>query len=48
VNLKITQPFAKHYEVYAQVRNLIDKDYETDYGYPGLGRSFWAGLAVKF
>ncbi len=47
-DFKITQPFAKHYEVYVQAKNLFDKNYESEYGYPAPGRSFWTGVSVKF
>ena len=47
-DLKLTQPFAKHYEVYVAARNLFDKNYESEYGYPAPGRSLWTGISVKF
>lgn len=48
MNGKITQPFLKYFEVYVAVKNILDYNYEPEYGYPGSGRSFWAGLSVKY
>jgi iron complex outermembrane receptor protein len=48
MNGKITQPFLKHFEAYVAVRNILDCNYEPEYGYPGAGRSFWGGLSVKY
>jgi outer membrane receptor protein involved in Fe transport len=45
---KITQPFLKYFEAYMAVRNIFDKNYEPEVGYPAPGRSYWAGLSVKF
>ena len=45
---KITQPVWNYFEVYVACRNIFDKDYEPEVGYPAPGRSFWAGIAAKF
>lgn len=45
---KISQPFLKHFEVYAAAKNLTDKNYEPEVGYPAPGRSYWVGLSAKF
>ena len=47
-DFKITQPFAKYYEIYAAAKNLLDENYESEYGYPAPGRSFWVGVSAKF
>lgn len=47
-NLKVTQPIGKHVEAFAFVGNLFDKDYESESGYPGEGRSFWLGIKTMF
>lgn len=45
---KITQPIWKYFEAYAAVKNIFDKDYAPEFGYPNPGRSFWVGLSAKF
>jgi outer membrane cobalamin receptor len=45
---KITQPFLKYFEIYGAVKNIFDKNYEPEVGYPAPGRSFWVGLSAKF
>jgi outer membrane cobalamin receptor len=45
---KITQPIWKYFEVYVACKNIFDKDYAPEFGYPAPGRSYWAGLSAKF
>jgi iron complex outermembrane receptor protein len=47
VNARISKSFLKRFEAYIAVNNIFDSDYESEYGYPGLGRNFYAGLSVK-
>ncbi len=47
-NLKINQKFLEDYEVYAMANNIFDEDYDWSSGYPGQGRSFWAGVSMRF
>jgi iron complex outermembrane receptor protein len=47
VNAKISKSFLKRYEAYLAVNNIFDSDYESEDGYPGLGRNFYIGLSVK-
>jgi len=47
-NIKVTQPVWKYFEVYVAVKNIFDKDYETQYSYPEPGRSFWGGISATF
>ena len=47
-NGKISQTFLKHFEAYLTVKNIFDKNYEPETGYPAPGRSFWLGLSVKY
>ena len=47
-NFKVTQPIWEHFEVFGYVSNIFDRDYETEAGFPGQGRAFWAGLRAKF
>lgn len=45
---KITQPIWKYFEGYVAVKNIFDKDYAPEYGFPAPGRSFWFGFSAKF
>lgn len=45
---KITQPIWKYFEAYVACKNIFDKDYEPEVGYPNPGRTVWAGLSAKF
>ena len=47
-NFKVTQPILKWFEVYVAVNNIFDINYEPEYGFPGPGRVFWAGVTGKF
>jgi len=47
-NFKVTQPIWKHFEVFGYASNIFDRDYESESGYPGQGRAFWAGISAKF
>jgi outer membrane receptor protein involved in Fe transport len=47
VNARISKSFLKRFEAYLAVNNIFDSDYESEYGYSGLGRNFYAGLSVK-
>ena len=47
-NLKVTVPFAAHYEAYLAVSNLFDADYVQRFGYARKGRAFRLGLALAF
>ncbi|MEN6622246.1 MAG: TonB-dependent receptor [Smithella sp.] len=45
---KITQPVWKYFEAYVACKNIFDKNYEPELGYPAPGRSYWVGLLAKF
>jgi outer membrane receptor protein involved in Fe transport len=47
MNARIAKSFLKRYEAYLAVNNIFDSDYESEYGYPGWGRNFYFGVAVK-
>jgi len=48
-NLKVSQPlWDDKLEVFGFVNNLTDRDYQSEYGYPGQGRSFWLGIKTRF
>jgi outer membrane receptor protein involved in Fe transport len=45
---KISQPFLEHFEAFVAAKNIFDKNYEPEVGYPAPGRSFWVGLSATF
>jgi outer membrane cobalamin receptor len=45
---KITQPFLDICEVYVSASNLFDNDYQSEYGFPGPGRTVWLGFKVSY
>ena len=47
MNARISKSFLKRYEAYIAINNILDSDYESEWGYPGLGRNFYVGLSVK-
>ncbi len=47
-NTRITQPFLKHYEAYLHVNNILDKYYESEYGFPAPGRNIFGGVTARF
>jgi len=44
----VSQPLGDHLEAFVFVNNILDRDYESEYGFPGMGRNFWAGVSTKF
>jgi iron complex outermembrane recepter protein len=47
MNARIAKTFLKRFEAYLAVNNIFDSDYESESGFPGPGRNFYAGLSVK-
>ena len=47
-NARISQNFLKYFEAHLALNNIFDKDYESEYGFPGPGRNFYAGISVKY
>jgi iron complex outermembrane recepter protein len=47
-NFRVAQPIGKNFEAFAFVSNIADVDYESQTGFPGPGRNFWAGIKTKF
>jgi iron complex outermembrane receptor protein len=48
VNARITQPFMEHFEAYVAINNLLDQDYQPEYGFPAAGLNWWVGLTARF
>lgn len=38
----------KHLELRLKLENILDEDYQREYGYPAAGRDFTLGLGVRF
>ena len=47
MNARIAKSFLKRFEAYLAVNNIFDSDYESESGFPGLGRNFYVGLSAK-
>jgi iron complex outermembrane receptor protein len=47
-NFKVSQPIGDHLEAFAYVSNILDRDYESESGFPGPGRNFWVGMKTVF
>ncbi len=48
VNARISKSFLKNHEAYVAINNIFDSDYESETGFPGPGRNFYVGLAVRY
>ncbi len=48
VNSRIAQPIGDHLEAFASVSNIFDKNYESQSGFPGPGRTFYLGINTAF
>jgi vitamin B12 transporter len=48
LDLGLSCDVCKHFTIFGRVENLLDERYEEIYGYPALGRTFWAGGTAKF
>ena len=47
-NARISKSFLKYFEAYLAVNNIFDKNYESEYGFPGPGRNFYLGISAKY
>jgi len=47
-NFRVAQPIGDHVEAFAFVSNILDRDYESEYGFPGQGRNFWVGIKTTW
>lgn len=45
---KVTQEIVKGVRLYVSGRNLLDEDYESEAGFPGVGRTFSFGASATF
>ncbi|HEX9912087.1 MAG TPA: TonB-dependent receptor [candidate division Zixibacteria bacterium] len=45
---KINQSFWKNFVLTFEVKNITDKNYQTEYGLPMPGRTFYGGMEVEF
>ena len=47
-NVRISTSFLKYFEAYLAVNNILDKNYQSEYGMPGPGRNFYGGVSAKY
>ncbi len=47
-NARLSQKFLKNYEAYIAINNIFDRNYEEQYGFPGMGRNIFGGITAKF
>ena len=47
-NARLSTTFLKHFEAYIAVNNLFDKNYQSEYGFPGQGRFVYGGISAKY
>jgi outer membrane receptor protein involved in Fe transport len=47
-NVRISQGFMNYFEAYLALNNIFDKNYESSYGFPGPGRSFYLGITARY
>ncbi len=48
LDLGLRCKISKNFSVYGRVENLLDERYEEVFGFPALGRTFWAGVQAAF
>lgn len=46
LDLRLAQKIVKHFELYGSIDNVLDYDYESEYGLPHRGRTLWLGLRI--
>ena len=47
-NARLSTTFLNHFEAYVAVNNLMDKNFQSDYGLPGPGRTWYVGMSAKY
>jgi iron complex outermembrane receptor protein len=48
VDLKALMEFSEKFKLEGGVKNLFDKNYETNYGFPREGRTFFFGISGRY
>lgn len=48
VDLGLSCEVCQYFTAFGRIENLLDDHYEEVYGFPALGRAFWAGGTLKF
>jgi iron complex outermembrane receptor protein len=48
LNTRISKSFSKYFEAYLAVNNILDKNYESEYGFPGPGRNYYIGISARY
>ncbi len=47
-NARISTSFLKYFEAYLAVNNIFDKNYQSEYGFPGPGRCYYVGISARY
>ena len=47
-DFRISKDFNKNTNAYISVSNILDENYEGEYGFPGQGRAVFVGLSYKY
>jgi len=48
INAKLNQSLCKNIALSFDLDNILDEDYQTEYGFPMPGRTFYAGMELDF
>ena len=48
MDMRVTQPILKNFELYLAINNLFDREYEPESGFPAPGRNIYGGITGKF
>lgn len=48
VDLRLSKDIGKNFEIYWMIKNIFDKDYEPEYGFPAAGRNMYLGMRASF
>lgn len=48
LDLALACDLNKHFAVFGRVENVLNDEYEEVFGFPALGRTWWAGVCARF
>ncbi|MEI6206501.1 MAG: TonB-dependent receptor [Desulfuromonadales bacterium] len=48
MNARVSQKFLDYFEAHVALNNIFDRNYESEVGFPGRGRSILGGITAKF
>lgn len=47
-DIRLAKEIARNFEIYWMIKNLFDKDYAPEYGFPAPGRNMYLGMRASF